>query len=81
MYRKLLVFIIGMFLMGNVAHAQQDTLPVSVNPALLDIFQSKYPKNYTIAGISVTGAKAFDANLIASISGLAIGDKVLLLHL
>lgn len=56
--------------------AQSDTIPVSVNPALIDIFNSKFPKEYTIAGITVTGSKAFDPNLIISISGLALGDKV-----
>src|SRR5437868_11208979 len=56
--------------------AQNDTVPVSVNPVLQDIFNSKSPKEYTIAGITVTGTKAFDANLIISISGLAVGDKV-----
>jgi outer membrane protein insertion porin family len=50
--------------------------PVSVNPELEAIFTSKIPKEYTIAGISVTGARAFDPNLIISISGLAVGDKV-----
>lgn len=50
--------------------------PVSVNPELEAIFDSRVPKEYTIAGITVVGAKAFDANLIISISGLAVGDKV-----
>jgi outer membrane protein insertion porin family len=50
--------------------------PVSVNPELEGIFSSKIPKEYTIAGITVVGSKAFDANLIISISGMAIGDKV-----
>jgi outer membrane protein insertion porin family len=50
--------------------------PVSVNPELEGIFTSKIPKEYTIAGITVVGAKAFDPNLIISISGLAVGDKV-----
>ncbi len=50
--------------------------PVSVNPELEGIFTSKIPKEYTIAGINVIGARAFDANLIISISGLAVGDKV-----
>ena len=49
---------------------------ISVNPALQDIFNSKPPKEYTIAAINVTGTKAFDPNLIISISGLAVGDKV-----
>jgi outer membrane protein insertion porin family len=50
--------------------------PVSVNPELEAIFTSKIPKEYTIAGITVVGSKAFDANLIVSISGMAVGDKV-----
>ena len=58
------------------AWAQKDTTPVSVNPALLEILNNKYPKTYTIAGITVTGTKAFDPALISSISGIAIGDKV-----
>ena len=53
-----------------------DTLPTSINPALEEILNSKTPKTYTIAGISVIGSKAFDQNLIVSISGLAVGDKV-----
>ena len=56
--------------------AQNDTIPVSINPALQEIFNSKYPKSYTIAGIEVNGAKAFDPALISSISGMAVGDKV-----
>ncbi|HRD58825.1 MAG TPA: POTRA domain-containing protein [Ferruginibacter sp.] len=60
------------------AQTAQDTIPVSVDPALLEIYQSKYPKEYTIGGISVTGARAFDPNLIISISGLAVGDKVVI---
>ena len=54
----------------------QVTDPVSVNPALKDIYNSRAPKKYTIAGIDVKGAKTFDRNLIISISGLAIGDEV-----
>ena len=58
-------------------HAQVvDSLNVSVNPALVEIFNSKIPKEYIIAEITVTGSKAFDQNLIISISGLAVGDKV-----
>ncbi len=56
--------------------AAQVTPPVSVDPALQEIFSSKIPKEYTIAGITVGGTQAFDQNLIISISGLAVGDKV-----
>ncbi|HMG82359.1 MAG TPA: POTRA domain-containing protein [Ferruginibacter sp.] len=53
-----------------------DSTPVSVNPALNSIFDSKSPRIYTISNITVTGSKSFDQNLITSISGLAVGDKV-----
>jgi outer membrane protein insertion porin family len=53
-----------------------DSTPVSVNPELNGIYDSKSPKIYTISSITVTGSKSFDQNLITSISGLAIGDKV-----
>ncbi len=63
-----------LLLIVNVSIAQ-DT-PVSINPALQEIYSSKAPKKYTIAGIDVKGTKSFDKNLIISISGLAIGDVV-----
>jgi len=67
-----LLFLITQQLIAQI----NDTVPVSVNPAMLEIFNSKYPKTYTIAGITVVGSKAFDQNLIISISGIAVGDKV-----
>jgi outer membrane protein insertion porin family len=65
---------------GHLALAQvpADTIPASVDPSLLEIFTARYPKTYTIAGIEVKGARAFDPQLILSISGMAIGDKVTL---
>ncbi|CAN5774629.1 POTRA domain-containing protein [soil metagenome] len=74
-YPNLLLIIIAVFI-SQFAFSQNDTLPVSVNPELMGIFEAKTPKQYTIAGITVTGTKAFDQNLIISISGLAVGDKV-----
>ncbi len=70
---------IGLLILSNFsASAQVDSTPVSVNPKLLEIFNAKPPKDYIIGGIVVTGSKSFDQNLIISISGLAIGDKVLI---
>jgi outer membrane protein insertion porin family len=63
---------------GLNAQVAGDTTPVSVNPQLQEIFNSKYAKEYTIAEIKVTGTVAFDESLIISISGLAVGDKVLI---
>ncbi len=70
------VFIVVLCFFSHKLWAQNDTLPVSVNPALQEILNSKYPKTYTIGGIVVSGTKAFDPTLIASISGLAVGDKI-----
>jgi len=61
-----------------VAAVNKDTLPTSVNVELENIFNAKSPKEYIISNIKVTGSKSFDPNLIISISGLAVGDKVVL---
>ena len=57
--------------------SQTDTLPTaSVDPELLAIFEAKIPKKYTIADIKVTGNIKFDAAIVVSVSGLAVGDEV-----
>ena len=75
---KRIFFIVTILFSSQFVVAQNDTTPVSVNPELINIFNTKIPKEYTIAGITVTGTKSFDPNLIISISGLAVGDKVLI---
>jgi outer membrane protein insertion porin family len=54
---------------------KNDTIPSSVNVELENIFNAKTPKKYTLSHIAVTGT-TFDPNLIISISGLSIGDKI-----
>ena len=77
-YQNFLLIVLTTFF-SNSLLAQVDTVPpVSINPQLLEIFNAKPPKEYIIAGITVTGNKSFDQNLIISISGLAVGDKVLI---
>ena len=69
----------GIFIIVTLlGYSQFVSAQVSVNPELEGIFTSKTPKEYNIAGITVTGSKAFDANLIISISGMAVGDKVII---
>lgn len=64
---------------SNSVSAQNDTIPAaSVDPALLSIFNAKYPKKYIIADIAVKGNKAFDPAIVISVSGLAVGDEVTL---
>ncbi|MEO7121172.1 MAG: POTRA domain-containing protein, partial [Ginsengibacter sp.] len=65
-------------LSSSAARSLKDTTPVSVNVPLENIFNAKSPKQYIISAIKVTGTKSFDPNLIISISGLAVGDKVMI---
>ncbi len=76
-YQNFLFIVVTVFF-SQVVNAQviTDTPHTSINPQLLEIFNSRIPKEYTIAGITVTGNQSFDPNLIISISGLAVGDKV-----
>ncbi|MEO6814020.1 MAG: POTRA domain-containing protein, partial [Ginsengibacter sp.] len=60
----------------DTTSVQRDTTHTSINPELENIFNAKNPKEYIVSDIKVTGSKSFDPNLIISISGLAIGDKV-----
>ncbi len=75
MLRIYKTFLLAIFFLitANIVFAQE---PVSINPALQEIYNSKTPKKYTIAGIEVVGCRTFDKNLIISISGMAIGDIV-----
>lgn len=68
---------------GFIANAQ---VPDSTQPAittdpeneLSSINSSKTQKEYTIAGIKITGTKYLDSSLLASISGITVGDKVVI---
>ncbi|MEY3687782.1 MAG: hypothetical protein RLZ76_1387 [Bacteroidota bacterium] len=78
--RNCMLFILmGLLMFSNSVFAQNDTLPApSVDPALMSIFNAKYPKKYIIADIAVKGNKAFDPAIVISVSGLAVGDEVTL---
>ncbi len=75
-YKISVLAIITCFI-SSVAFAQ-DTTVTSVDVDLVNLFNQKTPKKYKIAGIKVTGNKFFDENLLVSISGLNIGDEVLI---
>jgi len=53
------------------------THPTSVDPELIALASGKTPpREYTIAGIKISGTKYLDESLLTSISGLTVGDKV-----
>jgi outer membrane protein insertion porin family len=57
--------------------ASTDTLPpTSIDPQLLELSNSKNPREYTLGKIKITGTKYLDEQLLVSISGLTTGSKV-----
>ena len=65
---------------GVSARAQQrDTVPVPVTtPADISPFSLGNPQQFEIADIAVTGTEFLDKSLLLSLSGLAVGDKVVM---
>ena len=59
------------------AQVTRDTTPVSIDPELENLAKSSTPKEYTIASIRISGTKSLDEQLLISISGLSVGDKVM----
>ncbi len=50
---------------------------ISIDPELVALASGKNPpREYTIAGIKISGTKYLDESLLTSISGLTVGDKV-----
>ena len=59
-------------------HAQEDTTkPTSVDPNLLALENAKIAKEFTIAGIRLTGVHYLDTSIVLSIAGIQVADKVL----
>ena len=59
------------------AQVPDTTKPTSVDPNLLAWQNASRPKEYTIRSIKVTGVFFLDTAIVASISGLQPGDKIL----
>ncbi|MET0299842.1 MAG: POTRA domain-containing protein, partial [Flavitalea sp.] len=71
------ILFIVMFSLPVALRAQvNDTIPDSIDPHLQEILESRQPKEYTIASVKVTGTKRYDQQLLISISGLTVGDRV-----
>lgn len=60
------------------ASAQDTTRPTSVDPNLLSLENARLPKEYTISSIKITGLNYLDKEIVASISGIQVGDKVMI---
>ncbi|ULQ56100.1 outer membrane protein assembly factor [Flavihumibacter rivuli] len=82
MHSRLLVVALLFLFSGiglQVKAQQPDTsITTAVDPELEALRNAKTPKEYTIAGIQVTGTKYRDQALLLSISGLSVGDKIVI---
>ncbi|MBD0332389.1 MAG: outer membrane protein assembly factor, partial [Chitinophagaceae bacterium] len=72
------IFTILFVIISFAANAQDTTQPTSVDPALLDLQNAKGVKEYTISSIKITGIHHLDTAIVLSISGLQVGDKVMI---
>ena len=59
----------------NSADSTQKTV-TSLDAGLLNIFNQSTPKQYKIAGITVTGNDYYDSSLVVSVSGLSVGETI-----
>jgi outer membrane protein insertion porin family len=73
-----LMFFFFLFVSAANAQVPDTTKPTVTDPELLEIPLAKSPKEYTIAGIKITGTKYLDEALLSSISGISVGDKVVI---
>jgi outer membrane protein insertion porin family len=74
----LLLFTVSLFTQVKAQVGNDDTTkPTAYDPVFADVLDG-VPKEYTITKITTKGNRTFDSDLLLSISGLAIGDKVVL---
>ena len=69
---------LSILLIGSVSAQKTDTIPTTVDPALAELNTARVPVDYTIAGVTVTGTVRYDAQLLMSISGINIGQEIVL---
>ena len=60
------------------AQVTDTTRPTSVDPDLLALETARQPREYTISTIKITGLAYLDQDIVASISGLQVGDKIMI---
>jgi len=68
------VFISIIFIFSNLIFFAQEVVKLGQDSTLIDFTN---PKEYEIGGITVTGADHLDKNVLILLSGLSVGEKVL----
>jgi outer membrane protein insertion porin family len=76
---RIFILAICVFIAATASAQQTDTTkPTSIDPDLLAIENARIPKEFTIRSIKITGINFLDTSIVQSISGLQIGDKIML---
>ncbi|MER3497520.1 MAG: outer membrane protein assembly factor, partial [Chitinophagaceae bacterium] len=70
--------VLAFLLIAFTSFSQDTTKPVSVDPNLLALENARIPKEYTIAGINLTGVRYLDTSIVLSIANVQVGDKVMI---
>jgi outer membrane protein insertion porin family len=72
------VFLIINLIITTAAFAQKsaDTVPTGVNPKLFELLNRRTPGEYIIKDIEFIGADHFDLQLLLSITGISVGEKI-----
>lgn len=78
--QRLLLFILAMLCLRLSPVKAQIAMPGSRPSSSLTTKEPEGPKEYTIAGISTTGANFLEEDLLIAVTGLSIGKKVKLPH-
>lgn len=75
---KIPLLVLVVLLISQSAFTQiiTDTTITTIDADLINLFNQKTPKKYKISGITVTGNRFFDENLLISIANLSIGDEI-----
>ena len=75
---RLFSLIICVFVAATASAQNDTTQPTSVDPGLLALESGRIPKEYTIRSINITGINFLDTSIVQSISGLQVGDKIMI---
>ncbi len=72
------MLVVSLFCFMDINAQVTDTVPDSIDPKLIELANSKVPKEYVLGGITISGTKYLDEQLLLSISGLSVGDKLVI---
>jgi len=71
--RKIFYIAIALLLIGTTDHFAQE-----VDPQRVSVMDYSFPKEYEIGGITISGIRFLDKNILIQLSGLQVGETILI---